>query len=62
VEVNKAFLAVAYGASCAFVLPFAHQCNLMIMGPGGYQTKDFAKVGIGLSIVMGVTAVVLLAL
>jgi di/tricarboxylate transporter len=62
VEVSKAFLAVAYGASCAFVLPFAHQCNLMIMGPGGYHTKDFAKVGIGLSLVMGVTAVVLLAL
>jgi len=62
VEVSKAFLAVAYGASCAFVLPFAHQCNLMIMGPGGYQTKDFTKVGIGLSIVMGVTAVVFLSL
>ena len=62
VDVGMAFLAVAYGASCAFVLPFAHQCNLMIMGPGGYSTKDFVKVGIGLSIVMSVTAVVLLAL
>jgi di/tricarboxylate transporter len=62
VDVSMAFLAVAYGASCAFVLPFAHQCNLMIMGPGGYQTKDFVKVGTGLSIVMAVTAVVLLAL
>lgn len=62
VEVGKAFLAVAYGASCAFVLPFAHQCNLMVMGPGGYRTKDFAKVGIGLSIVMAVTAVVFLSL
>jgi di/tricarboxylate transporter len=62
VDVGMAFLAVAYGASCAFVLPFAHQCNLMIMGPGGYQTKDFVKVGIGLSIVMAVTAVVFLSL
>jgi len=60
VEVGKAFLAVAYGASCAFVLPFAHQCNLMVMGPGGYTTKHFAKVGIGLSIVMGISAVTLL--
>ena len=57
-----AFLAVAYGASCAFDLPFAHQCNLMIMGSGGYQTKDFVKVGTGLSIVMAVTTAVLLAL
>ena len=62
VDVSMAFLAVAYGASCAFVLPFAHQCNLMIMGPGGYQTKDFVKVGAGLSIVMAATAIVLLAL
>ncbi|MEN8149030.1 MAG: SLC13 family permease [Planctomycetota bacterium] len=60
VDVHKAFLAVAYGTSCAFILPFAHQCNLMVMGPGGYSTKDFAKVGIGLSIVMGVSAVTLL--
>lgn len=62
VDVGKTFLAVAYGASCAFILPFAHQCNLMVMGPGGYRTRDFAKVGVGLSIVMAVTAVVCLAL
>ena len=62
VDVGMTFLAVAYGASCAFILPFAHQCNLMIMGSGGYQTKDFVKVGSGLSIVMAATAVVLLAL
>jgi di/tricarboxylate transporter len=62
VDVSRAFLAVAYGASCAFIVPFAHQYNLMIMGPGGYTTKDFVKVGSGLSIVMSVTAVVLLAM
>ena len=62
VDVGMAFLAVAYGASCAFVLPFAHQCNLMVMGPGGYATKDFAKVGAGLSIVMAATAIILLSL
>ncbi len=62
VDVGQAFLAVAYGASCAFILPFAHQCNLMIMGSGGYTTKDFVRVGTGLSIVMAITAVVLLAM
>lgn len=62
VDVGMTFLAVAYGASCAFILPFAHQCNLMVMGPGGYKTRDFVKVGSGLSIVMAATAVVLLAL
>ncbi|MDJ0882974.1 MAG: SLC13 family permease [Desulfobacterales bacterium] len=62
VDVGMAFLAVAYGASCAFVLPFAHQCNLMVMGSGGYTTKDFVKVGAGLSVVMAATAVILLSL
>jgi di/tricarboxylate transporter len=62
VDVGKAFLAVAYGASCAFVLPFAHQCNLMIMGPGKYHTRDFVKVGTGLSIVMAITAIIFLSL
>jgi len=62
VDVGQTFLAVAYGASCAFILPFAHQCNLMVMGAGGYTTKHFVKVGTGLSIVMAITAVVLLAM
>jgi di/tricarboxylate transporter len=62
VDVGHAFLAVAYGASCAFILPFAHQCNLMIMGPGGYKTRHFVWVGIGLSIVMAAAAVGVLAL
>jgi di/tricarboxylate transporter len=53
-------LAVAFGCSCAFVVPFAHQCNLMVATPGGYQTKDFAKVGAGLSLVVAVVAVGLL--
>lgn len=62
VDVGQAFLAVAYGASCAFVLPFAHQCNLMVMGPGGYTTRHFVKVGTGLSIVVAITAVAMLSL
>ena len=60
-DMTQAFLAVAFGTSCAYMLPFAHQCNLMVMGPGGYSTKDFAKIGAGLSIVMAVVSVGLLA-
>ena len=62
VDPRMALLAVAYGCSCAFLVPFAHQCNLMVMGPGGYRTRDFLVVGGGLSVVVTLTAVVLLAL
>ncbi len=61
-DLSKTFMAVAFGTSCAFMLPFAHQCNLMVMGPGGYRTKDFARVGIGMSLTMAVATVIILEL
>ncbi len=45
-------LAVAIGASCAFILPIGHQNNLLVMGPGGYRFGDFWRVGLGLEIVV----------
>lgn len=56
---RAALLTVAYGCSCAFIVPFAHQCNLMVAKPGGYSTRDFAVVGSGLSVVVGIVAVAL---
>ena len=54
-------MAVAYGASCAFLLPFA-QCNILVMGPGGYTTRDFVKLGLWASLVMAVTTIAMLSL
>ncbi len=62
IGLTKAFLAVAYGTSCAYLLPFAHQCNLMVMGPGAYETKDFFRAGIGMSIVVAAGTITLLVL
>jgi len=59
-SIETSFLAVAFGTSCAYVLPFAHQCNLMVMGAGGYRTKDFARVGLGMSLVMAAGTIVML--
>ncbi|MDA1264176.1 MAG: SLC13 family permease [Planctomycetota bacterium] len=59
---REALLAVAYGCSCAFLVPFAHPCNLMVMGPGAYRTADFLRVGGGLTLVVVVVAVTGLAL
>ena len=52
---------MAYGCSGAFILPFA-QWNLLVMAPGGYRASDYMKVGLGLSLVMGATAVAALSL
>jgi len=62
IPARAALLSVAYGCSCAFIVPFAHQCNLMVAAPGGYSTRDFLRGGIGLSIVVCVVAVAALSL
>ncbi len=59
-DVSRAFLAVAIGTSCAFMLPFAHACNLMVISPAGYRTRDFVVVGGILTVLMSATAVVML--
>lgn len=38
-------IAVAIGCSSAFLTPVAHAVNVLVTGPGGYQTKDFIRVG-----------------
>ncbi len=58
----SALLAVAFGASCAFVLPFSSQAMILVMAPGGYRTRDFLWLGVMQSAVMFVTAVAFLAL
>src|SRR5690606_6194172 len=49
-EVNPdAFLmAVAIGASCAFLTPVGHQNNALILGPGGYRFGDYWRMGLPL--------------
>ena len=42
-------MVVALAASNTFVLP-THQVNALIMRPGGYRTTDYAKAGIGMTI------------
>jgi di/tricarboxylate transporter len=56
-------MAVAIGAACDFLTPFGHQCNTLVMGPGGYRFSDYWKLGLPLSItvvVVGVPAVALI--
>ncbi len=53
-------MAVAVGASFAFLLPTGHPVNLLVMGPGEYQPKDYFKVGLPLLLVVVPIAVVML--
>ena len=62
VAVPAALLAVAYGASCAFVLPFSSQTMILVMAPGGYRARDFLRIGFWQSLIMALVAITLLAL
>ena len=42
-------MAVAVGASCAFLTPIGHQNNALIMGPGGYEFGDYWRMGLPLA-------------
>ena len=45
-------MAVAIGASCAFLTPIGHQNNALIMGPGGYRFGDYWRMGLPLELVI----------
>lgn len=51
-------MAVAYGASAGFLIPFGYQTHLMVMSPGRYRVSDFLKIGLPVSLTY--SAVVLL--
>jgi di/tricarboxylate transporter len=63
-EMNPdAFLmAVAIGAACDFLTPIGHQCNTLVMGPGGYRFGDYLRLGLPLSVIVLVVGVPLIAL
>jgi di/tricarboxylate transporter len=53
-------MAVAIGASCAFLTPIGHQNNLLVMGPGGYHFGDYWRLGLPLEVLIVAVAVPLI--
>ena len=54
-------MAVATGAGCDFLTPVGHQCNTMVLGPGGYKFSDYARLGAPLSFLVIVVGTPLIA-
>jgi di/tricarboxylate transporter len=55
-------MAVAVGASCAFLTPIGHKNNTLILGPGGYRFEDYWRMGLPLEIIVTAVAVPMIAL
>jgi len=60
VSADAFLMAVAVGASCAFMTPISHQNNTLILGPGGLRFGDYWPLGLPLQILVLVVAVPML--
>jgi di/tricarboxylate transporter len=52
-------MGVSLAASAAFMTPFSHKANLLVMGAGGYRSSDYLKVGTPLTILVFILLVAL---
>lgn len=62
VNPDSFLMAVAIGASCAFLTPIGHQNNTLILGPGGFKFGDFWRLGLPLEILVAAISVPMLLL
>jgi di/tricarboxylate transporter len=61
-EPRSVAMAVALASSMAFMSPLGHAVNVMVMGTGGYTFRDYARVGIPLTIILVIILLVILPL
>jgi len=55
-------MAVAVGASCAFLTPIGHQNNTLILGPGGFRFGDYWRMGLPLDVLVLAVSIPMLLL
>jgi di/tricarboxylate transporter len=51
IDSGALYLAIAFASSAAFSTPIGYQTNLMVYGPGGYNYKDFFKMGLPVTLI-----------
>jgi len=62
VSADAFLMAVAIGASCAFLTPIGHQNNTLILGPGGFGFGDYWRLGLPLEVLVAAVSIPLLVL
>jgi di/tricarboxylate transporter len=60
VSADTFLMAVAIGASCAFLTPIGHQNNTLILGPGGFRFGDYWRLGLPLEMLVIAASIPLL--
>jgi len=62
VNADPFLMAVAIGASAAFLTPIGHQNNTLILGPGGFRFGDYWRMGLPLEIVVSLITIPMILL
>jgi len=57
VNADAFLMAIAVGASCAFLTPIGHQNNTLILGPGGFRFGDYWRLGLVLEVIVVVVSI-----
>ncbi|MGN3973327.1 SLC13 family permease [Tsuneonella sp. SYSU-LHT278] len=55
-------LAVLFGCNLCYATPIAYQTNMLIMGEGGYEFRDYIRTGVPLVLLMTTTLSILLVI
>ena len=55
-------MGIALATSMAFITPLSHPVNILVMGPGGYNFRDFTKVGLPLFTILFILIMLILPL
>ena len=59
VDIVPYAVTIMVAASACFATPIGYQTNLMVYGPGNYRFTDFMKIGIPLTVLVGITTVLI---
>lgn len=62
VDLHPFAVTLMVAASACFATPIGYQTNLMVYGPGNYRFIDFIKIGLPLTLVVGVTTLLIVPL
>jgi len=52
-------ITIMVSASLSFATPMGYQTNLMVMAPGGYRFSDYMKMGLPLTVIVGIIVMLL---
>ena len=51
-------MLVAFAGAASFITPIGYQTNLMVYGPGGYNFRDFMKIGLPMTLLFMLVATI----